>query len=59
VERGTSFRYSNSSKRNSDLKQQLTQIYVDHTSTSKKYEEYEKAMDRDNYLSPGDAKEMG
>jgi ATP-dependent Clp protease protease subunit len=42
-----------------DLKQQLTQIYVDHTSTSKKYEEYETAMDRDNYLSPGDAKEMG
>ncbi len=42
-----------------DLKKQLTQIYVDHTSTGKKYEEYEKAMDRDNYLSPGNAKEMG
>jgi ATP-dependent Clp protease protease subunit len=42
-----------------DLKQQLTQIYVDHTSTGVKYEEYEKAMDRDNYLSPGKAKELG
>ena len=42
-----------------DLKQQLTQIYVDHTSTGKKYEEYESAMDRDNYLSPVNAKEMG
>ena len=42
-----------------DLKQQLTQIYVDHTSTDKKYEEYEVAMDRDNYLSPNKALEMG
>lgn len=42
-----------------DLKQQLTQIYVDHTSAAKKYEEYEFAMDRDNYLSPANAKEMG
>lgn len=42
-----------------DLKQQLTQIYVDHTSVGKKYEEYEEAMDRDNYLSPSSAKEMG
>lgn len=42
-----------------DLKQQLTQIYVDHTSEGIKYEDYEKAMDRDNYLSPGKAKELG
>jgi ATP-dependent Clp protease protease subunit len=42
-----------------DLKQQLTRIYVDHTSEGKTYEEYETAMDRDNYLSPGRAKEMG
>jgi ATP-dependent Clp protease protease subunit len=42
-----------------DLKRQLTQIYVDHTSTNKTYEEYEQAMDRDNYLSPVNAKEMG
>lgn len=42
-----------------DLKKQLTQIYVDHTSTGKSYEEYEVAMDRDNYLSPSAAKDMG
>ncbi len=42
-----------------DLKGQLTQIYVDHTSTGKTYDEYEVAMDRDNYLGPGQAKEMG
>ncbi len=42
-----------------DLKGQLTQIYVDHTSTAKSFEEYEKAMDRDRYLSPAAAKEMG
>lgn len=42
-----------------DLKQQLTQIYVDHTSTGFTYEQYEKDMDRDNYLSPGSAKEKG
>lgn len=42
-----------------DLKKQLTQIYVDHTSTGKSYEEYEVAMDRDNYLSPDAAKDMG
>lgn len=42
-----------------DLKGQLTQIYVDHTSTGKTYEEYETAMDRDNYLGPKLAKEMG
>lgn len=42
-----------------DLKQQLTQIYVDHTSEGIAYADYEKAMDRDNYLSPGKAKELG
>lgn len=42
-----------------DLKQQLTQIYVDHTSQGIKYEEYETAMDRDNYLGPVKAKELG
>ena len=42
-----------------DLKGQLTQIYVDHTSVGKKFEDYETAMDRDNYLSPSAAKEMG
>jgi ATP-dependent Clp protease protease subunit len=42
-----------------DLKKQLTQIYVDHTSAGKTYEEYETAMDRDNYLSPQNAKDLG
>jgi ATP-dependent Clp protease protease subunit len=42
-----------------DLKQQLTQIYVDHTSEGISYDQYEKAMDRDNYLSPVKAKELG
>lgn len=42
-----------------DLKKQLTQIYVDHTSTNKTFEEYAKAMDRDNYLNPSTAIELG
>ena len=42
-----------------DLKKQLTQIYVDHTSEGKTYDDYELAMDRDNYLSPANAKAMG
>lgn len=42
-----------------DLKKQLTQIYVDHTSTGQSFEDYERAMDRDNYLDPARAKEMG
>jgi len=42
-----------------DLKKQLTQIYVDHTSEDISYAKYEENMDRDNYLSPGGAKELG
>lgn len=42
-----------------DLKKQLTQIYVDHTSKGVIYEEFEKHMDRDNYLSPEKAMELG
>lgn len=42
-----------------ELKKQLTQIYVDHTATGMKYEDYEKNMDRDNYLGPAQAKELG
>jgi ATP-dependent Clp protease protease subunit len=42
-----------------DLKKQLTQIYVDHTSEGITYDQYETAMDRDNYLSPAKAKELG
>ena len=37
-------------------KKNLTEIYVKHT--GKKYEDLEKAMDRDNYLSPEQAKEF-
>jgi ATP-dependent Clp protease protease subunit len=40
-----------------DLKKQLTNIYVKHT--GKDYDSLEKAMDRDNYLSPGEAIELG
>lgn len=39
------------------LKKKLTDIYVTHT--GKPYEDLEKAMDRDNFLSPEKAKEMG
>lgn len=42
-----------------DLKKQLTQIYVDHTSVNKSFDEYSHAMDRDRYLSPGSAMELG
>ena len=42
-----------------DLKKQLTQIYVDHTSTGMSFEQYEKDMDRDHYLDPSKAKEKG
>lgn len=40
-----------------DLKRQLYEIYVKHT--GKKYDIVEKACDRDNYLSPQQAKEFG
>ncbi len=40
-----------------DLKRQLYEIYVKHT--GKKYDIVEKACDRDNYLSPSQAKEFG
>ncbi|MCY4644171.1 MAG: ATP-dependent Clp protease proteolytic subunit [Bacteriovoracales bacterium] len=40
-----------------DLKMQFNRIYVKHT--GQKYEEVETATDRDNYLSPDQAKEFG
>jgi ATP-dependent Clp protease protease subunit len=40
-----------------DLKRQLYEIYVKHT--GKTYDVVEKACDRDNYLSPAQAKEFG
>ena len=42
-----------------ELKKQLTQIYVDHTSTNQSFEQYAAAMDRDNYLGPEKAAELG
>ncbi len=38
-------------------KKNLTEIYVNHTGRS--FEELDKAMDRDNYMSPEQAKEFG
>jgi ATP-dependent Clp protease protease subunit len=40
-----------------ETKKMLTQIYVKHT--NKKFEELDKAMDRDNILSPEKSKEWG
>jgi ATP-dependent Clp protease protease subunit len=42
-----------------DLKKQLYDIYVHHSSTKKTFQEIEAACDRDNYLNPNDAKEFG
>ena len=42
-----------------DLKNQLNQIYVKHSSKDMSLERIEKETDRDNYLSPGDAIELG
>lgn len=42
-----------------DLKRQLNQIYVKHSSKGMSMEKIEKETDRDNYLSPEQAIEMG
>ena len=42
-----------------DLKNQLVDIYIRHCSKDISREEMEKAMDRDNFLSGGEACEMG
>ena len=43
-----------------DLKKQLTDIYIKHSSNSDmSFEKMEKAMDRDNYLGPEKAMTMG
>jgi len=39
------------------LRKRLNQIYVDHT--GKKLSEVEKAMERDNFMSPEEAKKFG
>lgn len=42
-----------------DLKKQLNNIYVKHSSADMSYERIEKETDRDNYLSPQKAIDMG
>ena len=41
------------------MKQSLTQIYVDHNSKSKTFEEFYSAMERDNYMSAQEALDFG
>jgi ATP-dependent Clp protease protease subunit len=41
------------------LKKRLTQIYVDHNSVGKTYEEFERDMDRDTYMSAEQALAYG
>ena len=41
------------------MKTELTEIYVTHNSKGKTYEEFESAMDRDNFLSAQEALDMG
>lgn len=42
-----------------NIKKTLTQLYVDHNSKGKTYDEFEKAMDRDTFLSAQDAVDFG
>jgi len=42
-----------------NLKKQLNQIYVKHSSVGMTMERIEKETDRDNYLSPSNARELG
>ena len=41
------------------MKRTLTQIYVDHNSKGKTYEEFYTAMERDNFMSPQEALDFG
>ena len=41
------------------IKKELTDIYVKHNSVGKTYEEFETAMDRDNFMSSQEALEFG
>ena len=40
-----------------DLRRRLNEIYVKHTSQD--YEKIEKALDRDNFMTPQDARDFG
>lgn len=41
------------------IKRELTEIYVKHNTSGKSYDDFESAMDRDNFLSSREALEMG
>jgi len=41
------------------IKRELTDIYVKHNNKGKTYEDFDKAMDRDNFMSSSEALEMG
>ena len=41
------------------IKRELTEIYVKHNTAGKTYDDFESAMDRDNFLSSQEALEMG
>lgn len=41
------------------IKRELTEKYVEHNTKGKSYEDFELAMDRDNFLSSSEALEMG
>lgn len=41
------------------IKRELTEIYVKHNSKDKTFDDFDKAMDRDNFMSSSEALEMG
>lgn len=41
------------------IKQELTELYVKHNSKGKSYEEFESAMDRDNFMNAQEALDFG
>ena len=41
------------------MKKELTEIYVSHNSKGKSYEEFETAMDRDNFMTAQEAVDFG
>ncbi len=41
------------------IKRELTEIYVKHNSKDKTFNDFDKAMDRDNFMSSSEALEMG
>ena len=41
------------------IKQELTELYVKHNSKGKSYQEFESAMDRDNFMNAQEALDFG